>query len=89
VVWSGSVFHERPTAGLSAVLFSLALGSVVGPAVLGAIAEILDLRVAFWCAAALTALSIALGPSSNIHSTTPGASAKGPEPAAWADTDGE
>lgn len=89
VLWSANVFHESPATGLSVVLFSMALGSVVGPAVLGAIAEILDLRVAFWCAAALTALSIALGPSSNIHSTTPGASAKGPEPAAWADTDGE
>lgn len=82
VIWSGNVFHERPATGFSVVLFSLALGSIVGPAMLGAIAGIFDLRVAFWCAAALTALSIVFRPSSDIHSTTPEASANEPEPAA-------
>ncbi len=72
VVWSGSVFHERPTAGLSAVLFSLALGSIVGPAVFGAVAGLFGLRSAFWCAAVLTALSIALRPGSGVHGATPG-----------------
>jgi predicted MFS family arabinose efflux permease len=63
LVWSGGVFHERPTAGFSVVLFFLALGSIVGPAAFGAVAEPFGLRAAFWCAAALTALSIALRPS--------------------------
>ena len=72
VVWSGSVFHERPTAGLSAVLFSLALGSIVGPAVFGAVAGLFGLQAAFWCAAVLTALSIALRPGSGVHGATPG-----------------
>ena len=69
VIWSGSVFHEKPATGFSAVLFSLALGSILGPAMLGAVAEVFDLRVAFWCAAALTALSIMLRPTSDIHNT--------------------
>jgi predicted MFS family arabinose efflux permease len=72
VVWSGSVFHERPTAGLSAVLFSLALGSIVGPAVFGAVAGLFGLRAAFWCAAVLTALSMALRPGSGVHGATSG-----------------
>ena len=63
LVWSGGVFRERPTAGFSAVLFSLALGSVVGPAAFGAVAGPFGLRAAFWCAAALTAMSIALRPN--------------------------
>ena len=81
VVWSGNVFHERPTTGVSAVLFSLALGSIVGPAIFGAVAGIFDLRVAFWCAALLTAISIVLRPSPDIRSTaseTP--TAQNPQP---------
>ena len=72
VVWSGSVFHERPTAGLSAVLFSLALGSIVGPAVFGAVAGLFGLQAAFWCAAVLTALSMELRPGSGVHGATHG-----------------
>ncbi len=90
VLWSANVFHESPATGLSVVLFSMALGSVVGPAVLGVVAGVFDLRVAFWCAAALTILSIVLGPSSDTRGTTTAlASAKGSEPAAGADNDGE
>lgn len=90
VLWSADVFHERPASGFSVVLFSLALGSVVGPAVLGVVAGVFDLRVAFWFAAALTALSIVLGPSSDTRGkTTPVASANGSEPAVGAEDDGE
>ena len=71
VIWSANVFYEYPSTGFSAVLFSLALGSVVGPTALGAVAGAFDLRVAFWCAAALTAASIALGPGSDIRGATP------------------
>ncbi|MGI8649875.1 MAG: YbfB/YjiJ family MFS transporter, partial [Rubrobacter sp.] len=73
VLWSGNVFYERPSTGFSAVLFSLALGSIVGPAILGAVAGIFDLRVAFWCAAGLTAVSIMLAPSSDIRHAGPDA----------------
>ncbi|MBA2692790.1 MAG: YbfB/YjiJ family MFS transporter [Rubrobacter sp.] len=62
IIWSGRVFHKNPSAGFSGVLFCLALGSIAGPAILGAVAGTLDLRSAFWCAAALTAFSIALRP---------------------------
>lgn len=85
VLWSADVFRDRPATGFSVVLSSLALGSVVGPAIFGVIAGIFDLRVAFWCAAALTALSIVLRPSSSIH----GASDTGSELVARADKDGE
>lgn len=89
VLWSADVFHERPATGFSVVLFSLALGSVIGPAVLGVLAGAFDLRAAFWCAAALTALSIALGPSLDTRGTTPAAWANGSEPAEGADDDEE
>ncbi|HEV2123713.1 MAG TPA: YbfB/YjiJ family MFS transporter, partial [Chloroflexota bacterium] len=82
VIWSGNVFHERPATGFSAVLFSLALGSIVGPAILGAMAGIFDLRLAFWCAAVLTALSIMLSPQSDIRGTGPDAPVNAPEPPA-------
>ncbi len=90
VLWSANVFHESPATGLSVVLFSMALGCVVGPAVLGVVAGVFDLRVAFWCAAALTILSIVLGPSSDTRGTTTAlASTKGSEPAAETNNDGE
>lgn len=62
VIWSGKVFHEKPSTGFSSVLFCLALGSIIGPAILGIVAGAFDLQSAFWCAAALTVLSIALRP---------------------------
>jgi predicted MFS family arabinose efflux permease len=61
-IWSGKVFHERPATGFSGVLFCLALGSIFGPAMLGAVAGALGLSTAFWCAAALTMFSVALRP---------------------------
>jgi predicted MFS family arabinose efflux permease len=80
LVWSGGVFRERPTAGFSVVLSSLALGSIVGPAAFGAVAGLFGLRAAFWCAAALTALSIALRPSSpDVRGAAPG----GTHPSRW------
>ena len=37
-LWSWRVFSERPATGFSAVLFSLAIGSIAGPAALGTVA---------------------------------------------------
>ncbi len=62
-IWSGNVFYERPATGFSAVLFSLAVGSVAGPALLGTVAGALGLKVAFWCAAILTVSSVLLRPA--------------------------
>lgn len=71
VVWSGDVFYERPATGFSAVLLSLAVGSILGPSLLGVLAGVLSLETAFWCAAALTVLSTMLRPASDIRSATP------------------
>lgn len=69
-LWSGNVFHERPAMGFSVVLFALALGSIVGPAILGMVAGNIDLKAAFWCAAALTVFSVVLKPTSETRNTT-------------------
>ena len=63
-LWSRQVFYERPATGFSAVLFSLAVGSIAGPAVLGAVAGTFSLEAAFWCAAILTVSSVVLIPAS-------------------------
>lgn len=63
-LWSGQVFYERPATGFSAVLFSLAVGSIAGPAVLGLVAGAFSLETAFWCAAILTVSSVVLIPAS-------------------------
>ena len=70
-LWSGQVFAEKPATGFSAVLFALAVGSVAGPAVLGAVAGAYNLKVAFWCAAAFTVCSVVLRPTSDVKNTTP------------------
>lgn len=70
-LWSGNVFPERPATGFSAVLFSLAVGSIAGPAALGIVAGSLGLKAAFWCAAALTLFSVVLRPTSDVRNTTP------------------
>lgn len=70
VVWSGRVFRERPSTGFSAVLLSLALGSIVGPALLGSVAETFSLQVTFWCTAAMTAASTMFRPRSDIGDAT-------------------
>ncbi|HEX2728475.1 MAG TPA: MFS transporter [Rubrobacteraceae bacterium] len=71
VVWSGAVFYERPATGFTAVLISLAAGSILGPSLLGVLAGVLSLETAFWCAAALTVLSTMLRPVSDIRNAAP------------------
>lgn len=70
VIWSGYVFHERPTTGFSAVLFCLAFGAIVGPVSLGSIADTFGLKTAFWCTAALTGLIPVLRPHADLHGPT-------------------
>lgn len=71
VIWSGNIFHERPATGFSAVLLSLAVGSIVGPSLLGVLAGALSLKAAFWSAAALTVLCTMLRPVSDIRNAVP------------------
>ncbi|NDK32508.1 MFS transporter [Nesterenkonia haasae] len=53
-IWSSHVFPERPTAGFSAALFLLALGSIVGPAALGLLAGAVGLAPTFLATGAVT-----------------------------------
>ncbi|MDO8145670.1 MULTISPECIES: MFS transporter [unclassified Isoptericola] len=58
-VWSGHVFPERPSAGFSATLLALAVGSIIGPAALGLLAGSTDMAVQFLVAAAVTVVGMA------------------------------
>ncbi|MEG3614755.1 MFS transporter [Isoptericola haloaureus] len=58
-VWSAHVFPERPSAGFSAALFALAVGSIVGPAALGLLAGSTDLAVQFLVAAGVAVVGMA------------------------------
>ncbi|MFC9425770.1 MFS transporter [Streptomyces sp. NPDC056987] len=62
-VWSYRVFPERPSAGFSLTVFFLGLGTVAGPALLGAYAELHGLRAAFLVTAGATALALVCAPS--------------------------
>ncbi|WP_211896938.1 MFS transporter [Saccharopolyspora erythraea] len=61
-VWSYQIFPERPTAGLSAALVSLGLGTVCGPAALGVLAADHGLDAAFSVTAAIAALTLLVRP---------------------------
>ncbi|MFC4855158.1 YbfB/YjiJ family MFS transporter [Actinophytocola glycyrrhizae] len=62
-VWSYRVFPARPAAGFSAVVFCLGLGTIAGPATLGAFASGHGLPAAFLLTAAVTAATIAARPA--------------------------
>jgi predicted MFS family arabinose efflux permease len=62
-VWSYRVFPERPAAGFSAVVFCLGLGTIAGPATLGAFAAGHGLPAAFLLTAWLAAATIAARPA--------------------------
>ncbi|MDQ1051893.1 MFS transporter [Streptomyces sp. V4I2] len=62
-VWSYRVFPERPSAGFSVTVFFLGLGTIAGPALLGAYAELHGLRAAFLLTAGAAALALACAPS--------------------------
>ncbi|MFI0264609.1 MFS transporter [Streptomyces sp. NPDC017056] len=56
-VWSYQVFPEHPATGFSATVFFLGLGTVTGPAALGAFADRNGLDAAFLLTAAITLLT--------------------------------
>lgn len=62
-VWSYRVFPARPAAGFSAVVFCLGLGTIAGPATLGAFAAGYGLPAAFLLTAGLAAATIAARPA--------------------------
>jgi predicted MFS family arabinose efflux permease len=57
-VWSSTVFLEQPSTGFSATLLLFGIGSIVGPASLGAFAGEFGLGAAFLVSAALALLTI-------------------------------
>ncbi|MGP3926994.1 YbfB/YjiJ family MFS transporter, partial [Streptomyces sp. 8N616] len=61
-VWSYHVFPEQPSTGFSVTVFFLGLGTVAGPAVLGACADRYGLRAAFLVTAAIAALTLLIRP---------------------------
>lgn len=63
-VWSYHVFPERPSTGFSATVAFLALGTIAGPATLGAVADAYGLRAAFLTTAAAGVLALLAGPRS-------------------------
>lgn len=67
VVWSSNVFPDQPSTGFSATVLSLAVGSIVGPALLGALAGQLGLSMAFLVTATLTWLTVLVRPTEDVH----------------------
>jgi predicted MFS family arabinose efflux permease len=61
-VWSYQVFPERPSAGFSATVFFLGIGTIIGPAALGAFADHYSLGAAFLLTAGIAALTLLARP---------------------------
>jgi predicted MFS family arabinose efflux permease len=62
VIWSGRVYHERPSAGLAATVAMNAVGLLVGPPLLGAVADHTGFAAVFAAAAALLLATAYLAP---------------------------
>ncbi len=72
-VWSSAVFRERPSTGFSAALLLFGIGSIVGPAFVGAVADEYGLGTVFLFVGAL-AISTALirpAPEDEVHERGP------------------
>jgi predicted MFS family arabinose efflux permease len=66
VIWSARVFASRPTTGLAAVMFVLALGLLLGPAMAGAV----GVTTAFFAGAAVIAMTTLLTPREDLAVST-------------------
>jgi predicted MFS family arabinose efflux permease len=62
LVWSVSIFHERPSAGLGAAFLLIAAGQVLGAPVAGAVAGAAGLVVMFWIFAGVAVLTALISP---------------------------
>jgi predicted MFS family arabinose efflux permease len=68
LVWSVSVYRERPSAGLGAAFLLIALGQVFGALAAGAVAEAAGLVVTFWAFAAVAVAAALIGPRAEQRS---------------------
>jgi hypothetical protein len=62
LVWSVSVFHERPSAGLGAAFLLLAVGQILGSLIAGVVAGAAGLALTFWAFAGVAVLSALIRP---------------------------
>ena len=60
------MFSERPSAGLAAAMAMNALGLLIGPPVLGAVADQTGFAAVFAAAALLLLITTALGPREQL-----------------------
>jgi hypothetical protein len=68
LLWSVSVFQERPSAGLGAAFLLIALGQVFGALAAGALAEAAGLVVTFWAFAGVAVAAAPIGPRAEQRS---------------------
>lgn len=64
-MWSYRLSPARPTAAFSVTVFFLGIGSVPGPALLGAVADRYGLRVAFLLTAGITVATLLARPAAS------------------------
>ena len=62
LVWSVSVFHERPSAGLGAAFLLLAVGQILGSLIAGVVAGAAGLAPTFWAFAGVAVLTALIRP---------------------------
>jgi predicted MFS family arabinose efflux permease len=62
LVWSVSVFHERPSAGLGAAFLLIAVGQILGSLIAGVVAGAARLSPTFWAFAGVAALTALIRP---------------------------
>ena len=65
-VWSYRVYPERPTTGFSATVFFLGIGTIIAPAIAGAIVDQYDLRTAFLLTAAVAIATVFARPKPSV-----------------------
>ncbi|PSL06876.1 putative MFS family arabinose efflux permease [Haloactinopolyspora alba] len=70
-VWSYRVFPERPTTGFSATVFFLGVGTVLGPAVVGGVAERYGVSVALLGTALVAASTLLVAPPVSTGASVP------------------
>jgi predicted MFS family arabinose efflux permease len=70
LVWSVSVFHERPSAGLGAAFLLIAFGQVFGALTAGAVAGAAGLVVTFWAFAGIAVVAALISPRVEHPSAT-------------------